>query len=226
MKKTLLVILAVLCGLSAMAQDEKAIKTRRPKYVNLGYVLQQDVTLETGEVLKPEFGATLNRGRTYYLHKRPIAKFLSFGIDATWIDLNYAMYKPHKFMTYDETSLHQAEIAMQVGPSITLTPAKRLQLHLYGRFAPTFALRYVDKKVGAKINSVRGSPVKWFTTSAMPVVPQLISSAGSRNTFTVKAYNTLPSRTSNAETSRRLFLSKYPIPILPFYKKHVCQDFP
>lgn len=154
MKKTLLVILAVLCGLSAMAQDEKTIKTRRPKYVNLGYVLQQDVTLETGEVLKPEFGATLNRGRTYYLHKRPIAKFLSFGIDATWIDLNYAMYKPHKFMTYDETSLHQAEIAMQVGPSITLTPAKRLQLHLYGRFAPTFALRYVDKKVGGNYASM------------------------------------------------------------------------
>ncbi len=154
MKKTLLVILAVLCGLSAMAQEVKEIKTRRPKYVNLGYVLQQDVTLETGEVLKPEFGATLNRGRTFYLHKKPIAKFLSFGIDATWIDLNYAMYKPQKFMTYNETSLHQAEIAMQVGPSITLTPVKRLQLHLYGRFAPTFALRYVDKKVGGNYASM------------------------------------------------------------------------
>lgn len=154
MKKTLLVILAVLCSFTAMAQDEKAIKTRRPKYVNLGYVLQQDVTLETGEVLKPEFGATLNRGRTYYLHKRPIAKFLSFGIDATWIDLNYAMYKPHKFMTYDETSLHQAEIAMQVGPSITLNPVKRLQMHLYGRFVPTFAICYDGDVVGGNYASL------------------------------------------------------------------------
>ena len=47
MKKTLLVILAVLCGLSAVAQDVKEIKKRRPKYVNLGYVYQQDMTLES-----------------------------------------------------------------------------------------------------------------------------------------------------------------------------------
>lgn len=138
MKKTLLVILAVLCGLSAVAQDVKEIKKRRPKYVNLGYVYQQDMTLESGEVIKPKFGATINRGRTYYFHKKPIARFLNIGIDATWIDVNYAMYKPD----ITGTTLHQAEIAMQVGPSITLTPAKRLQLHLYGRFAPTFALRY------------------------------------------------------------------------------------
>ena len=64
MKKTLLVIMAVLCGLSAVAQDVKEIKKRRPKYVNLGYVYQQDMTLESGEVIKPEFGATINRGRT------------------------------------------------------------------------------------------------------------------------------------------------------------------
>lgn len=149
MKKTLLVIMAVLCGLTVMAQNESEIKTRRPKYFNIGYVLQQDVTLETGEVIKPEFGATLNRGRTYFFHKKPIAKFLNIGIDATWIDLNYAMYKP-----FTETTLHQAEIGVQVGPSITLTPAKRLQLHLYGRFAPTFALRYDGDVVGGNYASM------------------------------------------------------------------------
>ena len=92
MKKTLLVIMAVLFGLNAMAQTEGGIKVRRPKYVTLGYVLQQDVTLASGEVIKPEFGAMLNRGRTFYLHKKPIANFLNIGIDATWIDMNYAMY--------------------------------------------------------------------------------------------------------------------------------------
>lgn len=152
MKRFLLLTLALMCGACVMAQDYqdyKEIKMRRPKYVNLGYVLQQDVTLETGDVLTPKFGATINRGRTFYLHKRPIANFLNFGIDATWIDANYAMYKP-----FDETSMHQAELALQVGPSITMTPAKRLQIHLYGRFAPTFALRYDGEVIGGNYASM------------------------------------------------------------------------
>ena len=144
MKKTLLVIMAVLCGLTAMAQNESEIKTRRPKYVTLGYVLQQDVTLASGEVIKPDFGAMINRGRTFYLHKKPIANFLNIGIDATWIDVNYAMYK--KSLT--DMTLHQAELAMQVGPSLTFTPVKRLQVHLYGRYAPTFAMRFDGEQFG------------------------------------------------------------------------------
>lgn len=144
MKKTLLVIMAVLCGLTVMAQDDTVIKARRPKYVALGYVMQQDVTLASGEVIKPDFGAMLNRGRTFYLHKKPIANFLNIGIDATWIDVNYAMYKNN----HAETTLHQAELALQVGPSLTFTPVKRLQVHLYGRYAPTFAMRYDSEVFG------------------------------------------------------------------------------
>ncbi len=150
MKKTLLVIMAVLFGLNAMAQTEGGIKVRRPKYVTLGYVLQQDVTLASGEVIEPDFGAMLNRGRTFYLHKKPIGNFLNIGIDATWIDMNYAMYKPQTL----ESTLHQAELAVQVGPSITITPVKRLQVHLYGRFAPTFALRYDGEVVGGNYASM------------------------------------------------------------------------
>ena len=137
--------MAVLCGLTAMAQDDTGIKARRPKYVALGYVMQQDVTLASGEVIKPDFGAMLNRGRTFYLHKKPIANFLNIGIDATWIDLNYAMYKP---TALTDATLHQAELAMQVGPSLTFTPVKRLQVHLYGRYAPTFAMRYDSEVFG------------------------------------------------------------------------------
>lgn len=150
MKKTLLVIMAVLCGLTAMAQEqESVVKSRRPKYVTLGYVLQQDVTLASGEVIKPEFGAMLNRGRTFYFHRNPIANFLNIGVDATWIDVNYAMYKP-----FAETTLHQAELAVQVGPSLTFTPVKRLQVHLYGRFAPTFAMRYDSDAFGGNYASM------------------------------------------------------------------------
>lgn len=150
MKKTLLVILAVLCSFTAMAQDEKKeVKTRRPKYVNIGYVHQQDMMLSSGEVLKHQFGATINRGRTFYLHKKPIANFLNIGIDATWIDINYGMYKNDNM-----PSVHQAELAMQVGPSITLNPVKRLQMHLYGRFVPTFAICYDGDVVGGNYASL------------------------------------------------------------------------
>ena len=154
MKKTLLVIMAALCGLTAMAQEQESkemIKSRRPKYTTLGYVLQQDVTLASGEVIKPDFGAMINSGRTFYLHKQPIANFLNIGIDATWIDLNYAMYKP---TALTDATLHQAEVAMQVGPSLTFTPVKRLQMHLYGRFAPTFAMRYGGAAFGANYASM------------------------------------------------------------------------
>lgn len=147
MKRIVLVFMAVLCGLTAMAQNDE-IKTRRPKYVNLGYVMQE-VALESGEILKPKLSVTLNRGRTFYLHRNPIANFLNFGIDATWADVNYSM-----FDMGEAPKMHQAEIGMQVGPSITFTPVKRLQIHIYGRYAPTFALRYDGDVIGGNYASM------------------------------------------------------------------------
>ena len=48
--------------------------------------------------MKSDFGAAIVWGKTYYLHKKPLAGMIKFGIDWSWMDLNYAQYK---LETYD-----------------------------------------------------------------------------------------------------------------------------
>ena len=50
--------------------------------------------------MKSDFGAAIVWGKTYYLHKKPLAGMIKFGIDWSWMDLNYAQYK---LETYDTT---------------------------------------------------------------------------------------------------------------------------
>ena len=130
MSKTWLIAAAwLLTSVAASAQEPEAW---RPKYVNLSFVSQK-LDFGEGEKLKSRFGAAFTTGRSYYLHKKPVAGMIRFGIDATWIDLSYANYSREE--TYDDgygteiekLTAHQAEIGMQVGPSVTVRPM-RLQL--------------------------------------------------------------------------------------------------
>ena len=120
MSKTWLIAAAwLLTSVAASAQEPEAW---RPKYVNLSFVSQK-LDFGEGEKLKSRFGAAFTTGRSYYLHKKPVAGMIRFGIDATWIDLSYANYSREE--TYDDgygteiekLTAHQAEIGMQVGPS-------------------------------------------------------------------------------------------------------------
>ena len=86
------------------AESNRAIWKDRSKYFNLNYVNQKlspDIDgwdkLGGGE-LKSDFGAAIVWGKTYYLHKKPLAGMIKFGIDWSWMDLNYAQYK---LETYD-----------------------------------------------------------------------------------------------------------------------------
>ena len=73
---------------------------------------------------------------------------IRFGLDATWFDLNYTNYKlEYRWEdNYDEeeepetSNFHQAEIGMQVGPSVTVNPVGKLNVNAYFRFAPVFQL--------------------------------------------------------------------------------------
>ena len=89
MSKTWLIAAAwLLTSVAASAQEPEAW---RPKYVNLSFVSQK-LDFGEGEKLKSRFGAAFTTGRSYYLHKKPVAGMIRFGIDATWIDLSYANY--------------------------------------------------------------------------------------------------------------------------------------
>ena len=138
MSKTCLIAAAwLLTSVAASAQEPEAW---RPKYVNLSFVSQK-LDFGEGEKLKSRIGAALTTGRSYYLHKKPVAGMIRFGIAATWIDLSYANYSREE--TYDDgygteiekLTAHQAENGMQVGPSVTVRPLRKLQAQLNYRLS-------------------------------------------------------------------------------------------
>ena len=140
----LLFLLAIPCIGFAQSDADKCWKK---KYRNIGFVkstLSQDGSAD----LKSNYGANLTFGRTYYLHKTPVLNLIKFGIDATWFDLSYAnydiMYEEDGYS--DEYQFHTAEVAMQVGPSITLMPFRKFNIHTYFRYAPSFSCNYVEEE--------------------------------------------------------------------------------
>ena len=121
----------------------------RAKYFNIGYV-KQTLTNEAfdGEV-KSDFGVLLSSGKTYYLHKKPLVGMIKFGLDWTWLDINYAKsgvgaYDAETNERYS-SDLHQAEVGMQFGPSVTINPIHHLKVSGYFRFAPSYSGLYVDE---------------------------------------------------------------------------------
>lgn len=124
---------------------QETSKEWRKKFINLSFT---NVTLSQDNVqdLKSNYGAAFTLGKTYFLHK-PISDMLRFGIDATWFDINYSNYKI-EHITYWETDkyqYHQGEISLHVGPSITFEPVKKLAVHAYFQYAPTFAMLYTGE---------------------------------------------------------------------------------
>ena len=84
--------------------------------------------------MKSDFGAAIVWGKTYYLHKKPLAGMTSSASTGR-MDLNYAQYK---LETYDyDTDVflpekaHQLEYGMQIGPSVTINPVHHLKVSAY-----------------------------------------------------------------------------------------------
>lgn len=121
----------------------------RKSYINLSYnstTLTPDQTIKTGvgEGVVPEFksdwGASLQIGRSYALHKRPIANILQFNLDYTFIDFNVNHFKHEgdgtnlydssarlpedntKYFTPWNLDKFDFNYAMSLGPSISIAP--------------------------------------------------------------------------------------------------------
>ena len=119
MKKISFILLALLCWSSMVSAQENNNRLRK-KYRNLSFVKQEFEPASyfgMDQTLKSNFGAAFTVGRTFYLHKKPIAGLIRFGLDATWFDLNYTNYKlEYRWEdNYDEeeepetSNFHQAE---------------------------------------------------------------------------------------------------------------------
>lgn len=128
----------------------------RKGYFNIAYnsyKLKPDGDIPTGVAyndgivpkFKSDWGVSIQLGRSYRLHKKPIANLLQFNIDYTYIDLSVNhfkaggdgknLYDSSKMFEYtddDETDTYyylpwnlekyEANYGMAVGPSVTVAP--------------------------------------------------------------------------------------------------------
>lgn len=120
---------------------------QRTKYRNISYGLQ---TLKSDNTdLKSDMAFAITLGRTYYLHKKPIAGIMKFGLDWSYLDVNFAKYPDFPSSEGTTTSsdgepvdlgIMQFEAGMSVGPSLTINPVDQLKLSLYFRVTPSNSL--------------------------------------------------------------------------------------
>ncbi len=125
----------------------------RRSYINLSYNntrLEPDEQIPTGmggivPSFKSDWGASIQLGRSYRLHKKPIANTLQFNIDYTYIDLCVNHFKAENgSFLYDSSNKiqqtnnngrtdeyyhipwnlekYEANYSMALGPSLTIAP--------------------------------------------------------------------------------------------------------
>ena len=191
MKKFAILLLMSCFALTAAAQDETAeaenVKNVRKKFFNISY-LSDKIKFSEGNIglnnafdevegiandknigIKNNWGISLTRGRSYMLHKKPIARLISIGIDASFFDVSYSNYTASfndlgasdldlgELEDFDADDLndkmdfHKMEYSFQVGPSITITPGQKLTVAAYFRYAPTFSCLYVDETFAGQL---------------------------------------------------------------------------
>ncbi len=121
---------------------------KRHKYFGIGFSSQKMTDAEDAANMeyKSEVGFALDWGKTFYLHKKPIANLLKVGIDWSYINLSFAKYKSGKGINintpssgdldnydddydYDDDygldmdlGVYSLAAGMSVGPSFTFAP--------------------------------------------------------------------------------------------------------
>lgn len=170
----------------------------RRSFFNFGYnssklIPKQDITtgLGTGNVqrTKSDFGFSLQYGRSYRLHKKPILNMLQFYIDYTSIDVTFNHYKAGDAPVYDskqersvtdsrgKTSPYhyipwdlerfEGSYGMSLGPSFTVLPFRYVnndQLHflkfnMYFRVGYQASILYMSNNYELDKNHIPDSKV-------------------------------------------------------------------
>ena len=138
--KFLLIIFLVLSVIKGVnAQDNEP----RAKYLNLNYM--KATMKEEGYKVKSDYSMGLTAGRTFYVHKNPLAGMIRIGIDWSYLDLNFSQFSENYYhddvddYISEEWKTYKIEAGMHVGPSVTVSPVKNLHLNAYFRFAPSYS---------------------------------------------------------------------------------------
>lgn len=116
----------------------------RAKYFNISYVKQSLSPADVDYKYNSSLGVAITNGRTYYLHKKPILGMIKFGIDWSFFDVNVAMYENEFTDGYEveKENMYQAEVGMQIGPSVTVNPIDHLKVNGYFRVTPSYSMMY------------------------------------------------------------------------------------
>lgn len=167
-KVLVLILISVLCNMNLAAQgtgmtdheskqgsqsiDDVFRKNR--SYINIGYINQKMQATEYPDYnWNSSWGVGVSWGRTFYLHKHPI-KNMKFGIDATFINIRGAKYKPMSLTGFKPTindeeldvqDDYQFDMGVEVGPSLTIIPTGNLKINVYGRFSPTYSFFLISE---------------------------------------------------------------------------------
>lgn len=119
------------------------------KFFNIAYAKQ---TLKSDhEKMNSNLAFSVQSGRTYYLHKKPIAGLLKFGIDVNFMDMSFAKYPdlpadPAATAEEDEDSplidlgIMQLEYGIGVGPSVTVNPVDHLKASVFFHVTPSYSM--------------------------------------------------------------------------------------
>lgn len=122
---------------------------KRKKYLYIGYGTQK-LKSDYYSINSDMSFSILLAGRTIYLHKKPIAGRIKFGID-TNLDANFAKYP--EVTSVNATSSDSADeddsadldfmhldVGFGIGPSITYNPVNQLKATLYFHVTPTYSM--------------------------------------------------------------------------------------
>jgi hypothetical protein len=112
-------------------------------YINLAWATQK-IQYPGEDATKTNEGFSLEFGNTFFFNgRRPVhtaAGDIRFGLDWSYLDLTYATYdKLQDNPDLKVEKSHFANIGMQIGPSVTYTPIRKLNIKLYGHYAPSYA---------------------------------------------------------------------------------------
>lgn len=161
---------AMLKGENEQRKQDDKLKSiwRRTKFFNIFYT-NSTLKLEDAVDKKSRFGVGFNIGNTYFLHRRPLAGMVKFGLDAVWTDFNYVNYDKGNFKfsipsedDYDDFNdfdedddefmsgglgWHKLDIGIGVGPSVHVAPfssfsngLEHLRAQLYFHFTPSMSI--------------------------------------------------------------------------------------
>lgn len=158
------------------AELNTAIWKNRAKYFNVGYVIQNSKPVDPGYEYRSKLGVSLVWGRTYYLHRKPLARMIKFGLDFSWMDLNYAKYSDMRSVGSDGAAggnkdlnlgAHQLEYGLQFGPSVTINPVDHLKISAYFRVVPSASLVLLEDNINANYATffATGGAISWRVIS-------------------------------------------------------------